>query len=105
MSYSAVVSATPVPGRVNFTKATAGTRKAVLRWKKVSGASGYQIYRSTSKNSGYKWVSTVSSRRASYTNSKLKKGQTYYYKIRAYRKVGNKKVYGTFSVVRKVKAK
>lgn len=105
MSYSAVVSARPVPGRVNFTKATAGTRKAVLRWKKVSGASGYQIYRSTSKNSGYKWVSTVSSRRASYTNSKLKKGQTYYYKIRAYRKVGNKKVYGTFSVVRKVKAK
>ena len=105
MSYSAVVSARPVPGRVNFTKATAGTRKAVLRWKKVSGASGYQIYRSTSKDSGYKWVSTVSSRRASYTNSKLKKGQTYYYKIRAYRKVGNKKVYGTFSVVRKVKAK
>lgn len=105
MGYSTVVSARPVPGRVNFTKATAGTRKAVLRWKKVSGASGYKIYRSTSKNSGYKWVSTVSSRRASYTNSKLKKGQTYYYKIRAYRKVGNKKVYGTFSVVRKVKAK
>ena len=105
MDYSSVVSTKAVPGRVKFTKLTAGNQKATLKWKKVSGASGYLLYRSDRRDGGFTCINSVSSRKTSYTNTKLKKGQTYYYRIRAYRKVGGKRVYGNFSVVKAVKAK
>ena len=105
MDYSSVVSTKAVPGRVKFTKLTAGNQKATLKWKKVSGASGYLLYRSDRRDGGFICINSVSSRKTSYTNTKLKKGQTYYYRIRAYRKVGGKRVYGNFSVVKAVKVK
>ena len=105
MDYSSVVSTKAVPGRVKFTKLTAGNQKAMLKWKKVSGASGYLLYRSDRRDGGFTCINSVSSRKTSYTNTKLKKGQTYYYRIRAYRKVGGKRVYGNFSVVKAVKVK
>ena len=105
MDYSSVVSTKAVPGRVKFTKLTAKNQKATLKWKKVSGASGYLLYRSDRRDGGFTCINSVSSRKTSYTNTKLKKGQTYYYRIRAYRKVGGKRVYGNFSVVKAVKAK
>ncbi len=105
MSYSSVVSTKAVPGRVKFTKLTARNQKATLKWKKVSGASGYLLYRSDRRDGGFTCINSVSRRKTSYTNTKLKKGQTYYYRIRAYRKVGGKRVYGNFSVVKAVKAK
>ena len=105
MDYSSVVSTKAVPGRVKFTKLTAGNQKATLKWKKVSGASGYLLYRSDRRDGGFTCINSVSRRKTSYTNTKLKKGQIYYYRIRAYRKVGGKRVYGNFSVVKAVKAK
>ena len=105
MDYSSVVSTKAVPGRVKFTKLTAGNQKATLKWKKVSGASGYLLYRSDRRDGGFTCINSVSRRKTSYTNTKLKKGQTYYYRIRAYRKVGGKRVYGNFSVVKAVKVK
>lgn len=105
MSYSSVVSTKAMPGRVKFTKLTAKNQKATLKWKKVSGASGYLLYRSDRRDGGFTCINSVSSRKTSYTNTKLKKGQTYYYRIRAYRKVGGKRVYGNFSVVKAVKVK
>lgn len=105
MDYSSVVSTKAVPGRAKFTKLTAGNQKATLKWKKVSGASGYLLYRSDRRDGGFTCINSVSSRKTSYTNTKLKKGQTYYYRIRAYRKVGGKRVYGNFSVVKAVKVK
>lgn len=64
-----------------------GTRKAKLTWKKVSSCSGYQIYMSVKKKSGYKKIKTVTQKKVtSYTKTKLKKGTKYYFKVRAYRK-------------------
>ena len=40
-----------------------------------------------------------------YVNKKLKKGKTYYYKVRAYKVVSGKKVYGKFSTIKKIKIK
>ena len=68
-----------------------GTRKMKLTWKKVSSCSGYQIYMSVKKKSGYKKIKTVTQKKVtSYTKTKLKKGTKYYFKARAYRKVGKK---------------
>lgn len=73
-----------------FTSLKGGTRSAALRWKKVSNATGYYIYRSTSKDGLYKKVATVTGK-TSYTDKKsLKNSGYYYYKIVAFRKSGSK---------------
>ena len=68
---------------------------------KATGASGYQVAYSTSKNKGYKTVTSGSKK----TISKLKKKKTYYIKVRAYKTVNGKKIYGSYSTVKKVKTK
>ena len=59
---------------------------ALISWKAASGATSYEIYRSTSKSKKYKKVATVSSSKKSYKNKKLKRNKKYYYKVRAVRK-------------------
>lgn len=71
-----------------------------LIWEPVSGASGYQIYRATSKTGKYSKVATVKGEStASYTNTGLTCGKTYYYKVRAYGKTSEKTTYSKFSTV------
>ena len=84
----------------------AGKNTVKVSWKKVTGANGYRVYRSTSKNGEYtsagfiKKGSTVT-----FKDKKVSEGKTYYYKIRAYRTVNGKRVYGPYSAVKSVKAK
>ena len=69
-------------------------------------ATGYEVYQSTKKNSGYKKVKTLKKNKAiTYQTKKLKKKKTYYFKIRTYRKVAGKTYYGVFSNVKKVTIK
>lgn len=85
---------------------TAGKKKATLKWKKVSGASGYIVYRADSKSGTYKAVATIKKgSTVSYTEKNLTTGKKYYYKVCAYRTVSGKKVTGSASSVKSVKAK
>lgn len=74
-----------------------------VSWSKISGAKGYEIYRSTSKNGKYSKASTTSS--LSYTNKNLTKNKKYYYKVRAYKIINNKNVYSSFSSIQLISAK
>lgn len=75
-----------------------------LKWKKVSGASGYNIYRATSKNGKYSSIKRITKgSTVSYTNSKLKPNRNYYYKVRAYRTVSGKRLYGSYSSAKALK--
>ncbi|MGN1418722.1 MAG: hypothetical protein ACI4W6_05285, partial [Acutalibacteraceae bacterium] len=105
-SYSSVVSAKAVPAKTSgvAVKSTE-SRKATVSWSAVSGASGYEIYRSTKSGGTYTKVKTVSSSTKKYTDSSLKGGSKYYYKVRAYRTVNGSKVYGAFSSVASVTVK
>ena len=105
--YSKNVTATPNLSTVSNVKVKNSSKKSVkVTFKKVNGASGYVIYRATKKNGKYKAVSTLKKGTAvSYTNKKLKKKSTYYYKVRAYKKVGKKTVYGAYSKTVSVKIK
>ena len=95
---SNILKTTTKPLSTKFTKSTVGKNKVTLKWKKVSDVTGYQIYMATSKNGKYKKVKTItSSKTVTYTKKGLKKGQKYYFKIRAYRKVGGKVVYSSYS--------
>ncbi|MDR3645309.1 MAG: fibronectin type III domain-containing protein, partial [Clostridia bacterium] len=70
-------------------------------WGAIGGASGYEVYRSTSASGTYSLIKTTTS--TSLVNTGLTKGKTYYYKVRAYRMVGSTKVYGAFSAVKSAK--
>ena len=72
-------------------------KKITLNWKKASGAAGYQIYRKSGSGS-YKLVKTVKSAGTTkWTDSSVKRGKKYTYKIRSYVKVNGKIKYGKFS--------
>ena len=104
-SYSSIVSAKPSLSKPSL-YLSAGSKKAYVKWSKISGASGYEIYRASSKNGYYSKVKTITSgKTTSYTNSKLTRGKTYYYKVRAYRYVSGKKVYSSYSSIKYVKIK
>jgi hypothetical protein len=92
---------------VNFTAAKPAAGGALtLKWKKVKGADGYEIRRSTSENGRYKKLKVVESSTAQkYTLTATECNGSYYYKIRAYRIVDGKKVYGQYSVARAAEMK
>lgn len=88
----------PAPEKIKAKRTGKGVR---LTWKKVSAlkpaksekkaSGGYYVYRSTKKNSGYQCIKTIKSyKTVSFTDRKAKKGKKYYYKVVAYKKVGNK---------------
>lgn len=93
------------PAKVKITSSKAGKRSMTLKWKKVAGAKGYQVYYSTNK-SLKKAVKKVTVKKTKVTIKKLKKGKTYYAKVAAYVNdtVGNK-VFGKKSAVARVKVK
>ena len=64
-----------------------------LKWSKVKGADGYQVYAAKcGKSSRYKLVQTIKKAGAtSYTYKKLKKGTAYKFIIKAYKNVDGKK--------------
>ncbi|MBR3948359.1 MAG: fibronectin type III domain-containing protein [Clostridia bacterium] len=79
-------------------KVTAGSGKATLSWSKVTGATGYVIYMEDSFGDFEKVTSTT---KTSYTKKSLKKGKTYKFRVKAYKKVDGKYIYSgykTYSV-------
>ena len=94
------------PAKVTKVTATVAKnkKKVTLKWKKVKNANGYVVYRATKKNGKYTKVKTITkASTVKFTDKKVKKGKTYYYKVRAYKKASGTKVYGTYSAARKVK--
>lgn len=75
----------PTVDRVKKFKATAKKKSFVLTWKKVSGASGYQIQVSTKKNFKGAKIKSVKKSKTKYNVSKLKSKKKYYLRIRAYK--------------------
>lgn len=80
-------------------------KKLKVKFKKVTGAKGYEIACSTSLNFTKKKTKTVKVKTGAKTIKKLKKKKTYYVKVRAYKMNGTKKVYGAWSYIRKVTIK
>lgn len=80
--------------------------KIKLTWEPLSGVDGYQIYRATSKSGTYSKVTSVTgASKSSYINEGRTCGKTYYYKLRAYKRINGKTVYSKFSSVLSAYAK
>ncbi|MCM1284654.1 MAG: fibronectin type III domain-containing protein [Acetobacter sp.] len=94
------------PAKVTVKSVKAAKKGFKLNWTAQSSGKGYQIvYSTNSKFSSSKSVYVDNIKTASKTISGLKSKKTYYVKIRAYKKFGNAKLYGTYSKVYKVKTK
>lgn len=84
------------------------SKQVTLVWTPVSGANGYQLKYSTSKKFTDKTTKSVTVKKQKskkVTLKKLKKGKKYYVKLRAFKTVNGKKIYGSYSKVKSVKIK
>lgn len=92
------------PKKATIKKVKSGKKKAVITLKKTSGAKGYRIQYSTNKkfkNAKNKYIT-----KTTVTIKKLKSKKTYYFRVKAYKMDGKKKVYSkNWSTVKKVKIK
>ena len=68
-----------------------------VSWTNVSGETGYELYASTKKDSGYKKVAVTKANVTKAVKTDLSSGKTYYFKVRAYKTVGNTVVYSAKS--------
>ncbi len=77
---------TSKPNTPTGVKATAGSSSISVTWNSVSGATSYNIYRSTSASGSYSYQTSVYS--TSYTDYNVNAGTTYYYKVSAENSAG-----------------
>jgi lysophospholipase L1-like esterase len=79
-------------------------KQITIKWKKDSQASGYQIQYSTKKNmKSAKKVTISGYKNNKKTLTKLTGGKTYYFRIRTYKKINGKKVFGPYSKISSAK--
>jgi uncharacterized repeat protein (TIGR02543 family) len=93
---SAIVSIMPVLSIPSQVKAISVSYNSIyISWQAVAGASGYQISRATAGTGPYTLYKTLTG--TSWTNTGLTTGTHYYYRVRAYRRVGLSTYYSKFS--------
>jgi fibronectin type 3 domain-containing protein len=97
--------ATPKLMKPVVTLKKAGSQDVKVAWKKVTGADGYQIYRSTSINGQFKLVKTIKKGDTlSWKDTSTVKGKKYCYKVRAYDvKKDKTKKYSAYSTIKTIK--
>ena len=78
-------------------------KTVVIKWAKSKNIKEYVIYRSTSKNGKYTKIGTTT--KSSYTDKKVKKNKTYYYKIVPVAKYSKTTVEFPATAVKKIKFK
>lgn len=101
------LSAPAKPNKGSVKKLTTGSSHYVkATWYKRTG-SGYQVKRATNSKftTNVKTYKITSSGTLSKKMTGLKKGKTYYVKVRAYKTYGGKTAYGPWSGYKKIKCK
>ena len=90
-----------------LTKVTASSTKgkAYVYHSNVSGETGYTVYYSTSKDSGFKKYANFNADTTRCDITGLTSGKTYYFKVRTYIKTDSGYVYSPWSAVKSVKVK
>ncbi len=89
-------------GKLNTTVSVSKKNNTVLiSWKKTTGAEGYYIYRSASKNGKFSKIKTITGGKTlKYTDKKVKLAKTYYYKVVPFRKINSKTVKSASSAIK-----
>ncbi len=105
-SGNTTIQAVTAPEKAKLTSVKKnGKNKVKVTWKKVAKADGYEVSMRTGKGS-YKVVQKFSKGKVTnFTKSGLKRGKSYSFRVRAYKKLGNRQVFGSYSNVKSIKIK
>ncbi len=105
-SESATIKAATAPAKAKLVSVKKkGTSKAKITWKRTPGADGYEVFMRTGKGA-YKKIKTITKGKTiTLTKSALKKGKSYSFRIRAYKKSGRSKSCGSYSNAKTLKIK
>lgn len=102
-SSSAIATPEPEPDEVDDVtqlSASSASKSITLSWRKVKGATGYEISRKDAYNGSYKKVKTISDgETVCWKNSGLSKKHEYYYRVRAYIKISSGNIYSSYSTI------
>lgn len=102
-TYKCTVTVVPQKQRITYAR-NKKTKSVTLKWRKQSAARGYQIQYTTDKRfkKGVKSVYVSRNKTYNKTITKLKKGKTYYFKVRSYGSYRGNRYYGPYSSAVKV---
>jgi hypothetical protein len=94
--YTTAYKVIPVPSQSKWAKAykTKAANRIKVKWKKVKGASGYEVMWGRTLNGQYYTLKTVNKKTTSAIVSGLSNTFNNFYRVRAYRTVNGQKVYG-----------
>lgn len=99
------VTTKPKKAKISKLKATA-KNKLTVNWKKIANSNGYMIqYSTNSKFKNAKKIQIKNKKTISKVIKSLKRNKKYYIRIRAYRQVDGKKIYGDYCKTKKIKLK
>ena len=86
-------------------KLTSGKKKLTVSWKKDEKSGGYEVLLATNSKftKGKKLVKVNGNKTTKKTITKLKKGKKYYVKVRGFKVVNGRKIYGAYGSVKKSK--
>lgn len=73
--------------------------RATLKWNKVKGADGYQVYYKVGNKKDYTRLANYKANEGGVELSKLTAGAKYTFAVRAYKKVDGKNIYGPYTEV------
>jgi glycosidase/fibronectin type 3 domain-containing protein len=90
---SGIVDLQPPAAPSNLQATDEGNAQVSLAWNAVSGAAGYNIYRSPLSGGGFVKVNAQSLTETSYTDSGLKNANIYYYVVTSLDATGNESGY------------
>ena len=95
-SLTAVFAAIGTPTIKSVT--ASGKNSLKITWKKITGVTGYYVYRSDNSKDGF--VKIGDTKNTSIINTGLPKGTKYYYKVQAYFAARDALTYGEYSTAK-----
>lgn len=95
------------PSKPSISSLKVKKRKVTAKWKRDSRVSGYQVQYSMDKSfqTGVTSKKITKNSTVSLTTPALKKGKTYYFRLRSYKTYGGKALNSSWSSVKKIKVK
>ena len=95
-----------VPAKMTLKSVKSPSKKTIVaKWKKDKSVTGYEINVNKRKNFKKKSIGRKFKKNKTQTREWGWNSRTYYFRIRAYKKIGKMKLYGPWSKVKKVKVK
>jgi hypothetical protein len=99
-AYTAVKAVKPVPAVPgSYLVSRVSPTSIRVNWAAVSGASGYEVWRSVSAGGTFSRVTSTTA--ISWLNTGLVPNTVYFYKVCAFRIVNGVKIFGSFTVVKR----